>query len=96
MCSVKMARELFNSPTVATMSTTPDPDSDSPSTKPRGTGIFSVIGSVLAAGFGVQSDAARARDFQRGKLIHFIVGGIIGTVLFVLAVVAVVQAVLPD
>lgn len=74
-------------------------DSDSPDTTPtkrRGTGMLAVIGSVLAAGFGVQSDRARARDFERGKPIHFIVGGLIGTVLFVLAVYAVVQAVLPD
>ncbi len=72
-----------------------DPPEKGPS-KARGTGLLAVIGSVLAAGFGVQSDDARERDFERGKPIHFILGGLIGTALFVLAVYLVVQAVLPD
>lgn len=51
-----------------------------------GTGFWSVTQSVLAAGIGVQSKANKERDFQQGKPIHFIIGGIVGTVLFVLAV----------
>lgn len=52
----------------------------------RGTGFWSVVQSVLAAGIGVQSKANRERDFQQGKPLHFIVGGIVGTALFVLAI----------
>ena len=37
---------------------------------------------------GVQSRKNKERDFTEGKPIHFIVGGLIGTVLFMLAGVA--------
>ena len=52
----------------------------------KGTGFWAVVQSVLAAGFGVQSSANKERDFTRGKLQHFIVGGIIGTLVFMLLV----------
>ena len=52
----------------------------------KGTGFFSVIQSVLAAGFGVQSRANRERDFKHGKAIHFIVAGLIGIGLFLLLI----------
>jgi len=42
--------------------------------------------SVAAAGLGVQSSRNRQRDFEHGKPWHFIVGGIIGTLLFLAAV----------
>jgi len=35
---------------------------------------------------GVQSRRNRERDFTEGKPVHFVVGGLIGTLLFVLAV----------
>jgi len=54
--------------------------------KKGGTGFWSVVQSVLAAGIGVQSKANKERDFQQGKPLHFIIGGIVGTLLFVLAV----------
>ncbi|MBX2837173.1 MAG: DUF2970 domain-containing protein [Gammaproteobacteria bacterium] len=54
--------------------------------KPKGTGFWSVVQSVLAAGIGVQSKANKERDFTHGKPLHFIVGGLIGTVLFALLV----------
>ncbi len=53
-----------------------------------------MIASVLAAAFGVQSSRNRERDFSRGKPLHFIALGIVFTVLFVLAVVTVVNLVL--
>lgn len=57
----------------------------------QGTGFWSVVQSVLAAGIGIQSKANKERDFKRGKAIHFIVGGLIGTLCFVLLIFLVVQ-----
>lgn len=57
-------------------------------------GLLAVIGSVLAAGFGVQSKKNRERDFQHGKPVVFITAGIVFTVLFILSVVLVVTTVL--
>lgn len=63
--------------------------------KQKGTGFWAVVQSVLAAGIGVQSKANKERDFQQGRPIHFIVGGIIGTLLFVISVVLFVQYLIP-
>ena len=60
-------------------------------TQNKGTGFWSVVHSVLAAGIGVQSRANKERDFQLGKPIHFIVGGIIGTVVFIICIALFVQ-----
>lgn len=57
----------------------------------NGTGFWAVVQSVLAAGIGIQSQANKERDFKYGKPIHFIVGGLIGTFLFVVAVWMFVQ-----
>lgn len=57
----------------------------------KGTGFWSVVQSVMAAGIGVQSKANKERDFKHGKPLHFIVGGIIGTVLFIVSVWLFVQ-----
>lgn len=59
-------------------------------------GFFQIVGSTIAAAFGVQSSKNRERDFTRGKASHFIVAGIIFTVVFALTVFTVVQLVLPD
>ncbi len=45
--------------------------------KPPGVTLVSLIQSVCAAFFGVQSEANRERDFASGKFWHFIVAGII-------------------
>ena len=55
---------------------------------------LSFMGSLLAGWFGVQSKANRDRDFEHGKFSHFIIGGIIFAVLFVLFVVGIVQVVM--
>lgn len=47
--------------------------------------------SVMAAFFGVQSSANRERDFTRGKASHFILLGLLATVLLVLVLVGVVR-----
>ncbi len=53
-----------------------------------------VVGSVLSAAFGVQSSRNRERDFSQGSYRHFIIAGVVFTVLFVLTLVAVVRIVL--
>ncbi len=55
-----------------------------------------VVGSVIAAAFGVQSSRNRERDFKQGSFGHFIVAGILFTALFVGAVYLVVSAVLSN
>lgn len=49
----------------------------------KGTGFLNVLKSALAAGFGVQSSRNRERDFKQGKPIHFLLAGIILTLLFI-------------
>ncbi len=56
-----------------------------------GTGFLNVMQSVAAAMIGVQSRKNKERDFTHGKPIHFIVGGLIGTALFLLVVWLIVQ-----
>lgn len=56
-----------------------------------GTGFWSIVQSVGAAMLGVQSRKNRERDFTQGKPIHFIIGGVIGTLLFLFAVWLLVQ-----
>ena len=63
--------------------------------EPAGLTFWQVLGSTLAAAFGVQSSKNRERDFSKGKASHFIFMGIGFTVIFVLAVLAVVNLVLP-
>lgn len=55
-----------------------------------------VIGSVFAAGLGVQSSKNRERDFKEGRAGVFIAAGIIFTVLFIGTVVTVVKLVLEN
>jgi hypothetical protein len=57
-------------------------------------GLKQVIGSVLASFLGVQRGERYERDFTHGKPHHYIVVGLIGTVLFILTVVGVVKLVL--
>ena len=60
----------------------------------RGTGLLAVAGSVGAAMIGVQSRKNRERDFTHGKPLHFVVGGLIGTAVFLLVVWLLVQYVI--
>jgi hypothetical protein len=71
-----------------------EPESEDQQTADKGTGFLSVVHSVLAAGLGVQSSKNRARDFQQGRAVHFIVGGVLGTVLFVIAIVVFVNVII--
>ena len=63
-----------------------DASSSDASSDRAGTGFFAVMHSVGAAMIGVQSSKNKERDFTHGKPIHFIVGGVIGTLLFLLVI----------
>lgn len=56
-------------------------------------GFFDVVSSVVAAAIGVQSSRNRLRDFEGGSATPYIVGGVIFTILFILAIVMVVKMV---
>ncbi len=55
--------------------------------------ITQVFKSVLAAFVGVQSEENRKKDFEHGSLSTYIIGGIIFTVLFVVAIVFLVSTI---
>ena len=56
--------------------------------------IFQVIGSVVAAAFGVQSTSNRERDFTGSSARPYIVAGIVFTVIFIAVILGVVKMVL--
>lgn len=56
--------------------------------------LWEVTQSVLWAFLGVQKDEVRQRDLSRGKPIHFIIIGLVLTVLFILVVSGVVSLVM--
>ena len=56
--------------------------------------FLDVIKSVLASFFGVQSDKNRRRDFQHGNPGQFILVGIVLTLIFILAMIALVKLIL--
>lgn len=60
----------------------------------QGLPTLSLIGSLFAGAFGVQTQKNRDRDFKQGKFHHFIIGGIIFAILFVLAVAGIVKLVM--
>jgi uncharacterized membrane protein YhdT len=55
---------------------------------------WEIIKSVLASFIGVQSEKNRLRDFAQGKPSHFIIAGLLLTVVFILVVWGVVKLVL--
>ena len=76
------------------MNDTSDPRKEESRDDEEGLTLLQLIGSALAAGFGVQSSENRRRDFSKGKPSQFIAIGIIFTVLFVLIMVGIVRLVL--
>jgi hypothetical protein len=62
--------------------------------KSRTPSLLSVFGSVLASMFGVQSSSKHKQDFVHGKPIHYIMVGLIVTLVFILAVWGVVKLVM--
>jgi hypothetical protein len=67
-------------------------DEQTASNKPPN--FLQIVGSVLAAGFGVQSRKNRERDFKQGNLKTFVIAGIIFTVLFIFTLYSVVSLIL--
>lgn len=62
--------------------------------KPKTPNLLQVIGSVLAAGFGVQTSKNRERDFQQGNAFTFIGVGLVATVAFILVIYGIVRIVI--
>jgi hypothetical protein len=60
---------------------------------PRGQSLGSVIRSVSASMFGVQSSRKHAEDFAQGSARAYIVVGLIATLVFVLAIWGLVKLV---
>ena len=56
--------------------------------------FLSTMSSVAAASFGVQTNKNRERDFEKGKFHHFVIGGIIFAVLFILLIIGIVKVVM--
>ncbi|MAT91071.1 MAG: hypothetical protein CME59_00570 [Halioglobus sp.] len=77
--------------------TEPQPGGTAPGKDEKASGSLNplqVVGSVMAAGLGVQSSKNRERDFKQGRIGVFIAAGIIFTGLFIGTVFTVVQLVL--
>ncbi len=55
---------------------------------------LAIMKSVIAASFGVQTKSNRERDFKQGKFHHFVIGGIVFAIFFVLFLVGLVKLVL--
>jgi hypothetical protein len=56
--------------------------------------FFSVLGSVLASMFGVQSNRKREQDFTHGKPSQYIIIGLLVTVVFMLTIWGLVSLVM--
>ena len=72
----------------------PDSEQQQEPDAPPGTGVLAVIQSVAAAAIGVQSQANKERDFSQGKAWHFVVGGLIGTLVFMFVIYLFVRVML--
>lgn len=62
--------------------------------EPRTLTLKQILQSVLAGALGVQSGKNRERDFSLGKPSHFILMGVIFTLLFILTILGIVKLVL--
>jgi hypothetical protein len=56
--------------------------------------LLQVVKSVMAASFGVQSNANRERDFTKGSPGQYIIIGLVFTILFVLGLWALVKLIM--
>lgn len=57
-------------------------------------GFFAVIGSVLAAMIGVQSEENRERDFSKGDIRNYIFVGIIMVAVFIFVLIRIVDSII--
>ena len=60
----------------------------------RAPSLLSVLGSVMASMFGVQSNRKREEDFTHGKPSQYVIIGLLVTVAFVLTIWGVVSLVM--
>lgn len=74
----------------------PNGSATPPQEPKRGLAVFQIVGSVFAAGLGVQSSKNRERDFKQGRAGAFVVAGIVFTVLFIAGVYTIVSLVLAN
>ena len=56
--------------------------------------LLSIMSSVVAASFGVQTKKNRERDFAQGKFHHFVIGGVVFAVLFIFFIIGIVKVVM--
>lgn len=69
----------------------PDKQASVDPTEDRDLSLAEVVGSVFAAGFGVQSRENKLRDFSRGRPLQFIAAGLILTFGLLFGLIAVVN-----
>jgi len=62
--------------------------------KNTGTGFLNTLKSAMSAAIGVQSEANRKRDFSHGKPIHFIIAGLLVTLMFLLVIGLLVKVII--
>ena len=74
----------------------PGTQHDSDAERRQSVPLLRVVKSIASAAFGVQSNRNREADFIQGNYRHFIIGGIVFTVIFVLTVAFVVSLVLKN
>lgn len=73
------------------MSDTDNKQTQTPSKAPS---MLSVVQSVLAAMFGVQSEEKRAQDFENGHIGYYIFVGVAMVIIFILTLVTIVNSIL--
>ena len=66
-------------------------DKDAPPSRP---GFLSVVQSVLAAIFGIQSDKNREKDFNSGDASQYIAVGIVAVIVIMVVMIIIVNQVL--
>ncbi|MFN4290856.1 MAG: DUF2970 domain-containing protein [Permianibacter sp.] len=71
--------------------TSSQPDKQAEAKRP---GLLSMLQSVAAAAFGVQSEKKREQDFQHGKAGDYIALGIVFVIVFIITLVVIVNMVL--
>lgn len=70
------------------------PVTQEPASPAHKSSLLSLVGSILAGAFGVQSSKNRERDFSQGKTLHFAIAGTVFTVIFIATIVTIVNIVL--
>ncbi|PHS13570.1 MAG: hypothetical protein COA86_17110 [Kangiella sp.] len=63
---------------------------------PKRLGPLQIIGSVLAAMIGIQTENNRERDFTSGQIGNYIFVGIIVVIIFIFSLIALVDNILEE